>query len=106
MSELVTVIASKDDFEAQTREGVVLVDFFAPWCGPCRMQSPILEAVAQKAGQTARICKINTDELPDVAGSFNVSSIPTLVLLKNGKEVNRFVGVQQENDLLNAIRAV
>ena len=108
MSELVTVITSKEDFDVRTQNGLVLVDFFAPWCGPCRMQLPILEAIAQKAqqaGPAVSICKVNTDEQPGIATSFGVESIPTLVLLKNGKEVQRFVGLQQENALLGAIRS-
>jgi len=67
---------------------------------------PILESVAQKAGDTVRVCKVNIENLPDIAGLFGVERIPTLVLLKNGKEVQRFEGIQQESGLLIAISAI
>lgn len=91
------------DFDAVTEKGVVLVDFWAPWCGPCRMQTPILEAVAQKIGGKAVISKMNVDEHTATPSKFGVRSIPTLILMKDGELVEKFVGVQQEGSLVQAI---
>lgn len=91
------------NFSSETSQGVVLVDFWAPWCGPCRMQGPIVERVAETMSGKAKVGKCNVDEAPKSAQQFGIRSIPTLVILKNGKEVRRFVGVQQEDVLINAI---
>jgi len=79
--------------------GKVLVDFWAPWCGPCRMQTPILERLAAAGDINAKIFKVNTDENPDIAQKYGIVSIPTLILFENGQEVERYVGVQPENIL-------
>ena len=83
----------------------VLVDFWAPWCGPCKMQTPILEKVAAKVGVKAVIAKVNVDENPALAAQFGVRSIPTLILFKNGQKVRDFIGVQQENALVEILTA-
>jgi len=80
-------------------KGTVLVDFWAPWCGPCRMQTPILERLAASGDISAKIFKVNTDENPDIAQKYGIVSIPTLILFENGQEVERYVGVQPENIL-------
>jgi len=103
MSELVALIETESEFQTVMQSGVVLVDFFATWCGPCRMQTPILDQVAAAVGGKAKIVKVDTDKLPSVAGKFNVSSIPTLVILKDGRQVDRFVGLQQAPALQTAI---
>ncbi|MDK2858546.1 MAG: thioredoxin 1 [Verrucomicrobiota bacterium] len=90
-------------FNDTIRSGVTLVDFWAPWCGPCKMQIPILEKTAEAVGDRAVIAKLNVDEAPAVASQYGVRGIPTLILFKDGEEVNRFVGVQQEHALLSAI---
>jgi len=88
------------NFKAEVLDagGTVLVDFWAPWCGPCRMQTPILEKLIQ-SGTAAKITKVNTDENPDIAQKYGISSIPTLIIFKNGQEAERLVGVQPENVL-------
>ncbi|NCA81588.1 MAG: thioredoxin [Opitutae bacterium] len=92
------------NFAAETQSGVVLVDFWAPWCGPCRMQGPILEQVVGKV-PGAKIAKLNVDEAGATAAQFGVQSIPTLLVLKDGKTVKQFVGVQQAATLIAALEA-
>ena len=82
----------------------VLLDFWAPWCGPCRMQGPILDEVAKSLGAKAIIAKVNVDEEPLLASQFGVQSIPTLVVLKGGKIRQRFVGVQPVHVLTAALQ--
>jgi thioredoxin 1 len=91
------------NFDSQIRNGVTLVDFWAPWCGPCRMQAPILDRVAMQAQGKATVAKLNVDSSPDVAATYGVQSIPTLIVFHNGEPVRGFVGVQQETTLLAAI---
>ncbi|HEY9172078.1 MAG TPA: thioredoxin [Verrucomicrobiae bacterium] len=90
-------------FDSVVRQGIVLVDFWAPWCGPCRMQLPILEEVASQTAGRATIAKVNVDEAPELAGRFGVQSIPTLLLFKDGKQVKEFVGTQSGKCLKTAI---
>lgn len=85
------------------QKGPVLIDFWAPWCGPCRMQGPILDQVAAQMGGRAVVAKVNVDEEPDLAAQFGVQSIPTLVILSEGKLVQRFVGLQQAGTLVGAL---
>lgn len=82
----------------------VLIDFWAPWCGPCRMQGPILEDVARAIGDKAVIAKVNVDEEPQLASQFGIQSIPTLVVLKEGRIQKRWVGVQQTQVLTAALQ--
>jgi thioredoxin 1 len=96
MAKLIEVNGSNFDAEVMKSDSLVLIDFWAPWCGPCKMQVPILEKLAQSADIKATIVKLNTDENPDIAQKFGISSIPTLILMKGGVEVERFVGVQPE----------
>lgn len=93
------------NFETAIASGTVLVDFWAPWCGPCKMQGPILDKVAAKVGDKAVIAKVNVDESPALAAKFGVRSIPTLILFKNGEKVNDFIGVQQEAALVEILTA-
>ena len=91
------------NFDATISSGTVLVDFWAPWCGPCRMQTPILEEVADALAGQAVIGKVNVDDAPSLAGKFNVRSIPTLILFKDGKPVQQWIGVQQAATLKAAL---
>lgn len=96
MSSLNEVTDQSFDKEVAQAQGKVLVDFWAPWCGPCRMQTPILEKLAASGAVNAKIVKLNTDENPEVARKFGIVSIPTLILFENGTEKERYVGVQPE----------
>ena len=98
MSDLVKHITDAD-FQATVATGVTLVDFWAPWCGPCRMIAPILDELAGELQSQAQIVKINVDENPVVAGQFGVMSIPTLLLFKDGKKVDQKVGGQAKPQL-------
>ena len=82
-------------FSQEISEGLVLVDFWAPWCGPCRMQAPILDQLSQKYDETElKITKLNVDDNPQTVASFGVMSIPTLLFFKDGELVEKRVGVQ------------
>lgn len=84
---------------------VTLVDFWAPWCAPCLMQGPIVEKVAAKVGDNAKVAKVNVDEAPHVASHLGIRSIPTLIVFKDGTPTEQFVGVTREDHLLAAIES-
>lgn len=90
-----------DNFETTLKNGEspILVDFWAPWCGPCKAIAPILEELAGEIGDKVRICKLNVDEHSDVASRFNIRAIPTLLIFKNGEVVDQLVGMTSKNDL-------
>ena len=81
-------------------EKAVLVDFFATWCGPCKMLSPVLEGVAEKMKDKVTIVKVDVDRSPDLAAKFGVMSVPTMIMFKNGRQVDAFSGYMPEANLM------
>ena len=96
---------SDHDFETEVLQsaGPVLVDFWAPWCGPCRMIAPVVEELARENHGGLKVAKINIDDSPNTAAAYGVSSIPTLMIFKGGEVADRFVGVQPKKRLQDAI---
>lgn len=87
------------EFDAEIKEGTVLVDFFATWCGPCKMLSPVLEEVAQE-NPNINVLKIDVDEFGELAARYGIQAIPTLMLFKNGQRVETRMGYQNKNQLV------
>jgi len=100
MSGILKELDTLEHFQTEIETGVVLVDFFAVWCRPCQMQVPILNAVAEKVGNSVRFLKVDTDKFGSLAHKFAVSSIPTLIVFKNGTVVERYTGLQEETTLV------
>jgi thioredoxin 1 len=98
-----TVELNDTNFDSQIRSGTTLVDFWAPWCGPCRIQGPILDRVALRTQGKATVAKLNVDDAPSVATTYGIQSIPTLIVFRDGAPVRRLVGVQSEAALLAAL---
>ncbi|WP_339250829.1 thioredoxin [Sporosarcina sp. FSL W8-0480] len=97
------VHATDADFKDQTKDGLVLVDFWATWCGPCKMIAPVLEELDGDLNGKAKIVKVDVDENQATAGEFGIMSIPTLVLFKDGEIVDKVVGFQPKEQLAELI---
>ncbi|MCD6296250.1 MAG: thioredoxin [Deltaproteobacteria bacterium] len=108
MAQQQKVIAefNEDNFTDSIIDGVTLVDFWAPWCSPCLMQTPILEDIAQAFLEEATVAQVNVEDYPVLAERFNVQGIPTLIIFKDGKVVKRFMGVQSRHILVDTIQKV
>ncbi|XOQ43223.1 MAG: Thioredoxin [Clostridium sp.] len=96
-------ITSKNIHQFLNSEKPLLIDFWAPWCGPCRMASPIVDEVAKEAASKVQVGKVDIDSEPELASQFGIMSIPTLVLLKNKKVAARSVGLKSKEDILEMI---
>ena len=96
---------TKNNFEQEVlhSDKPVLIDFWAPWCGPCRMLSPVISEIAEEYGDKIKVCKVNVDDEGELAASFNVMSIPTLVVVKDGKVTNSSIGVRPKAQIVEMI---
>lgn len=99
---------NEQDFDAEIANAgkPALVDFWAPWCGPCRMMHPVLESLAESIGDSAVVARCNVDDNPALAMKFGVSAIPTLVLFKDGAQVDTMIGVTSEEELKKRLEAL
>ena len=100
--ELIKMI-DDENFSQTISNGVVLVDFFAEWCGPCRMLAPILDTLAKELHDKMTLAQIDVDQAPKTTTTFQITSVPTLILFKQGKEVNRIVGLKDLDTLKKII---
>ena len=96
-------VINKAEFEQITKEGVVLVDFFATWCGPCKMLAPVLEELAEDMEGKAEIVKVDVDQEGDLAMKFGIMSFPTMIVFKNGEAVKQISGYQPKTQLANIL---
>ncbi len=104
MGKYVELTAS--NFDEVTKEGVSMVDFWAPWCGPCRMIAPVIDELAGDFEGKANICKVNTDEQQDLAVKYGVRSIPTIVFMKDGEIVDTMVGASNKQAFTDKINSL
>ncbi len=96
---------NKDNFEKEVMEAnvPVLIDFWASWCGPCRMMSPVIDKIAEEMGEKLKVCKVNVDENHELAEKYEIMTIPAFIVIKNGAESGRTIGVQPKEDILKLI---
>lgn len=97
---------TEQNFEETIKEGVVMVDFWAPWCGPCRMIAPVIDKLAEEYAGKAKICKVNTDEQQALAAKFGIRSIPTIYFYKNGEKVDEMIGASSEQAFKDKINGL
>jgi thioredoxin 1 len=97
-------VLTEQNFQNQIKNGLTLVDFWAEWCMPCKMMIPVLNGVAEEVTEDTTIGKINIEQYQSIAAKYNVRSIPTMILFKNGKEFKRYIGVKSKEFLVNQIK--
>lgn len=97
---------TEENFEEEVMNETkpVIVDFYADWCGPCKMMSPIIDKIAEELGDTVKVGKVNTDENLDLAQRFNIMSIPTIMIFKNGNISKTFIGLTDKNEIMNEVK--
>ncbi len=98
---------TSENFEKEVGQfpGTVMIDFWAPWCGPCRMVAPIVEELAKEYQGKAKVAKLNTDEAPDIAGRYGIRSIPTMLFFKNGAVTQQLVGAYPKSKIVEKLNA-
>ena len=99
-----TVITlTENTFDDKIKDGITLVDFWATWCMPCRIQAPIIEKVSKEMEGKAVVCKIDVDQSPSIADRYGIQGIPTMIIFKDGKAAGQFVGITSKNDIIAAL---
>ncbi len=106
MANVLEVTVSTFDAEVAESPIPVIVDFWAPWCGPCKMLAPTLDAVSQEVAGKVKVVKVNVDDNQQLAVKFGVMSIPTMIIFKGGQQVNRMVGAKSRDEIVKALTAV
>jgi len=97
------VILTNQNFEEEVKEGLVLVDFFATWCGPCKMMEPVIAKIAEENKGKVKVGKVNVDDENQLAMKYQISSIPTLILFKDGKPLKSLIGLSSKSEIENMI---
>ena len=97
---------TSENFEEEVKisEKPVILDFYADWCGPCKMMSPIIDKIAEELGEEVKVGKVNTDENMDLAEQYEIMSIPTIMIFKNGEVTKKFLGVTDKNEIIEAVK--
>lgn len=102
---MAVTVLTKANFEELAQGGkTLLIDFWAPWCGPCKMLSPVVDEIAEEVDASVRVCKVNVDEEPELASQFGIMSIPTLIVWKDGRPVATSVGVKPKKSILDLLK--
>ena len=100
--KVISVNSNNFTEEVLNNNGRVLVDFYADWCGPCKMMSPVIDEIAEEVSEV-KVCKLNVDNAQDVAANYDVMSIPTIMIFENGKVKQKFIGVTSKNAIIDAL---
>ena len=101
---VLTVTTDNFENEVLKSEKPVLIDFYADWCGPCKMQSPVVDEIAEELGDTIKVGKVNVDEQPELAEKYEVMSIPTILIIKNGEIAKQFIGLTSKAQLIENLK--
>ena len=103
---MAVITVDNNNFEKEVLQSntPVFIDFWATWCGPCRMMAPVVEELAQRMGEAVKVCKIDIDQNPELAEKYGVMSIPTFIVIKNGSETARIVGVTPKTELEKMVK--
>lgn len=92
-----------NDFRDKIASGTVLVDFWADWCGPCKMLAPVIEELAEEFSESVTIAKLDTDQNAETAAAYGITAIPTVIMFRDGEEITRFIGVHPKEDYAEAL---